>query len=474
MTTLVPNVTWGDLGFIAPSAPAVLAGVQADINAAFGRTLSYNLNTPQGQLATSEAAVIVDTNSIFVYYTNQVDPAYATGRMQDAIARIYFLERLPAQPTVLQLELSGNNGVVVPEGSAVIDGSGNIYTSDAEGTFPSSGLMTIQFSAKVYGPIAVPEEVSIYQAVSGWDSATVESGVVGQDTESRAQFETRRRQSVASNSVSMLNSVLGAVLSVDGVLDAYVTENDESNVQTIGGVVLAANSLWVAAVGGNDEDIARAIWSKKSPGCAYNGNTSVQISDTNAGYNPPLPTYTILFERPAPIEIIFSIELTNSPQVPSDAVTLIREAVMAAFTGEDGDSRARIGSTIYSSRFVPAVLALGSWVQLQSLLLGCANNAVANFQASIAGTTLTVASVSSGALAVGQSVLDAADDILPGTKILSQIGGTPGGVGTYQLSTSQTLSLRQMKTALANRTSVLVQIDQSPQLASDNIVVTLA
>jgi hypothetical protein len=472
--TLVPSVTWGDLGFIAPSAPAVLAGVQADINAAFGRTLSYNLNTPQGQLATSEAAVIVDTNSIFVYYTNQVDPAYATGRMQDAIARIYFLERLPAQPTLLQLELSGELGVVVPEGATVIDTAGNLYQADAQGTFPSSGLMTIQFSAIVYGPTAVPDEVQIYQAVSGWDSATVTSGTVGQDTESRAQFETRRKQSVAANSVSQLNSVLGAVLSVDGVLDAYVTENDESSVQTVGGVVLAANSIWVAAVGGTDEDVARAIWSKKSPGCAYNGNTTVLVSDTNAGYNPPLPTYTILFERPDPLEVLFAVVLTDSPQVPSNAETLIRDAISAAFNGEDGGARARIGSTIYSSRFVPSVLALGSWVQLQSLLLGSPNNPGAVFQGSIAGTTLTVSSLASGALAVGQTVVDNADDIVAGTTILSQLSGTAGGIGTYQLSTTQTLALRQMKTAVPTRTSVSVQIDQTPQLNSANISVTLA
>ncbi|TIR78119.1 MAG: hypothetical protein E5X19_32455, partial [Mesorhizobium sp.] len=73
-----------------------------DINGAFGGVLNPALNTPQGQLASSETAVIDEVNSTFLYFTNQVDPAYATGRMQDAIARIYFIERNPAQPTVVQ------------------------------------------------------------------------------------------------------------------------------------------------------------------------------------------------------------------------------------------------------------------------------------------------------------------------------------------------------------------------------------
>lgn len=472
--TSVPSVTWGDVGFIAPSAPAVLAGVQADINAAFGRTLSYNLNTPQGQLATSEAAVIVDTNSIFVYYTNQVDPAYATGRMQDAIARIYFLERLPAQPTLLQLELSGEIGVVIPEGATVIDPSGNLYQADAAGTFPSSGVMTIQFSAINYGPTAVPEAVDIYQAIAGWDSASVTSGTVGQNTESRSQFETRRRQSVAGNSVSQLNSVLGAVLSVSGVLDAYVTENDESSIQTIGGVQLAANSLWVSVVGGTNADVARAIWTKKAPGCAYNGNTSVQVADTNAGYNPPLPVYTVIFNRPDPLSVIFKVILTNSAQVPANAVALIRAAILAAFNGEDGGARARIGSTIYTSRFVASVLALGSWVQLQSLLIGSPNTPKASFQGSIAGTTLTVSTLASGALAAGQTLIDANGDVIVATTIVSQISGPTGGIGTYVVSASQTVALVAMDTVLADATFVQVNIDQTPELQSENIAVILA
>ena len=459
---------------IAPNAPDVLAGVQADINAAFGRTLSYNLNTPQGQLATSEAAVIVDTNSIFVYYTNQVDPAYATGRMQDAIARIYFIERLPAEPTILQLELSGNIGVVVPEGAVVIDAAGNLYQADSTNTFPSSGLMTVAFSAIVPGPTAVPDEVSIYQSVPGWDSATVVTGTVGQNTETRSQFETRRRQSVAHNSVGQLDSILGAVLSVDGVIDAYVTENDEPTTQIIGGASLSANSLWVAVVGGTDQDVAEAIWSKKSPGCSYNGNTSVQVVDDSVGYSPPFPTYTVLFERPAALPVLFAVVLTDSPQVPANAETLIRDAILAAFNGEDGGSRARIGSTIYSSRFVAPVLALGTWVQLQSLLLGSPNAPGADFQGSIAGTTLTVASLASGALAVGQTVIDDDGDIIAATKILSQLSGPAGGIGTYQISASQTLSLREMRTAVASLTSVQVQIDQTPTLSAQNISVTLA
>ena len=468
----VPSVTWGERGFIAPSGPAVLAGVQGDIDAAFGRTLSYNLNTPQGQLATSEAALVVNFNSIFVYYTNQVDPAYATGRMQDAIARIYFLTRLPAEPTVLQIQCSGDLNTVIPEGASIVDGSGNIYLTTGATTIPSSGLVTVAFSAQIPGPTPVPDEVTIYQAVSGLDSVTVLSGVVGQATESRAQFEARRIQSVAKNARSVLDAVLGAVLEVSGVLDAYVTENDEPTIQVIGGYTLAANSLYVAAIGGSDEDVAAAILSKKSPGCVYNGNTEVTIESDNPAYSPPVPSYLVKFERPAALPILFDVQMTNNGQVPADAVTQVQDAIIAAFNGTDGGARARIGATVYASRYVTPVVLLGSWAQIQSMLVGSTNSSSASFQASIAGTVMTVGSVTAGALATGQTVI--ADRVADGTQIESQAGGSPGSVGTYNLSISQTVANRNMKSAVAASASQTVNIDQNPTISRENIAVTFA
>ena len=47
----------GSLGFVIPSTSAILAGVQEDYNAAFGGDLNSALDTPQGQLISSETAI---------------------------------------------------------------------------------------------------------------------------------------------------------------------------------------------------------------------------------------------------------------------------------------------------------------------------------------------------------------------------------------------------------------------------------
>jgi len=54
----VPEPTFGENGFVIPSENDVLSGALADINAAFGGGLNLALSTPQGQLASSFAAII--------------------------------------------------------------------------------------------------------------------------------------------------------------------------------------------------------------------------------------------------------------------------------------------------------------------------------------------------------------------------------------------------------------------------------
>jgi hypothetical protein len=343
------------------------------MNAAFGGNLDPGLSTPQGQLASSLTAIVGASNDQFVLYTNQVDPAFAAGRMQDGIARIYFITRNPALPTVVTATCTGLPGVAIPSGAMALATDGNLYTCTGGGTIGLGGTVSLQFACVVTGPIACPAgSLSvIYRAVPGWDTIiNPADGVLGVNVESRAAFETRRQQSVAKNSVGMLTSILGAVLGVAGVLDAYATENPTAAPVTIGGVSVGANSLYVAVTGGATQDIGNAIWSKKPPGCAYTGTTTVTVLDSNSGYSLPLPSYTVKFTIGTPTAIKFVVTIPNTTSAPSDALAQIQAAIIAAFAGADGGRRARIGSTIYASRFYGAVAALGAWAQVISMQVG--------------------------------------------------------------------------------------------------------
>ena len=89
------------------------------------------------------------------------------------------------------------------------------------------------------------------------------------------------------------------------------------------------------------------------------------------------------------------------------------------------------------------VLHLANFADIASYYTGIsasvtASIATSGLPAGMMGGLMTVTVVGSGTLYVGATIMGTA--IVPGTKILSQISGTTGGVGTYQVSVSQTFA----------------------------------
>lgn len=373
ITTSVPKVAFSDTGVSIPDESDILEGVLADMDAAFGGGMNKGLTTPQGQLAQSLAAIVGDKNDRIAELANNVNPDVAAGRWQDAIGRIYFIDRIAASGTVVSATLNGLVGTVIPAGSLAQDSSGYLYSSLAAATIGSTGTVTTDFQCQTTGPIACPvgSLTRIYKAITGWDSITnTTAGTVGVDVESRADFEYRRRKSVAANAINSLQSVYAAVLDVDGVVDAYVMDNPGGSAKVVGAsnYSLLAHSLYVAVAGGKAADIAAAIWGKKPAGCDYNGNTSATVEDTN--YDRPRPTYTVKWVTPTAVPIYFSIQIAQNANLPATIIALAKAAVVAAFNGADGGSRARIGATLYAGRFYAGVAATNANVQILSVLLG--------------------------------------------------------------------------------------------------------
>lgn len=376
--TNVPSPVFNDAGLSVPLESDIVAGLNADFREAFGSALNTSPATPQGQLIASLAAMIGASNNLFLSYVAQVDPAFASGRMQDAIARIYYLSRKGALPTTVTCVCTGATGTIIPPGALAQAVDGTIYQSLGQVTIPSSGSVPNTFAAIDDGPIACPAGTltKIYRVVPGWDTVNNPTdGSVGRVVESRSQFEARRSASVAINALGILPSIRAAILNVPDVLDAYVTENPTNASQTVGSVTIPANSLYLAVLGGTDADVARAIWKKKAPGCRYYpGNTTVTVQDTSSGYSAPYPSYSVVFQRPTPLPIYFTVSLTNGGAVPSDVQLQVRTAMAAAFNGEDGGARARMGATLYASRFYAAIASLGPWAQILSITVGAAAN----------------------------------------------------------------------------------------------------
>lgn len=370
----MPKIQFTPAGLVIPAETDILAGVQADMNAAFGGGLNPGLETPQGQLASSQAAVIGDKNNEVALIVNQVDPQYSADRFQDAIGRIYFLNRKPATPTAVTATLGGIAGTVIPAGTFAQDTDGNTYALSGDATIGIAGTVDADFQNVQTGPIpcAAGTLTSVYQAIPGWDTITnAADGTMGSNAESRADFEYRRKNSVALNGKGTPQAIYAEVFALADVLDVYVKDNPSGDTVLTGPTdyPILPHSVYVAVVGGTDDEVAAAIWRKKDAGCDYNGNTTVTVVD-DAGYSYPQPSYTVKFERPAALPIKFAVTLVDDASLPSNIVQLVQDAIIARFNGADGTTRERIGALILASRYYGAVVGVASNVSLISVLIG--------------------------------------------------------------------------------------------------------
>lgn len=369
--TSIPAPRLTEAGLVAPSEQEILAGVQADINAALGGNANAALNTPQGQLATSLTAILGDTYAALLNLFNGMDPASNSGRMQEAIGRIYFLERRPATSTTVTAQITTTGGGQTIQAGTIlgVDKKEYLYAPTSDVTLPPSpGQTTIALTCATPGPITCAVgALTLYQSGFGiTDLSNDEVGLTGNAAESRAEFEKRRKATVAKNSIGHNAALLGGLLSLSDVTDAYVTDNPNTYDTTLNGVTVTAGSLYIVVQGGSDNDIARTILAHKPPGCPMQGNVTVEVKDTNEAYQGLQPSYSVKFDRVETVPVFVKAKLAHSGgDVPQDAPDQARNAIMTYL--QKADTRPHLGSTLYASRLAAAVNALGMWSDVLEL-----------------------------------------------------------------------------------------------------------
>ena len=347
-------------GIVVEDAATVRETVQAMFRNAFLKngvsTLNVDSESPAGQLIDSLTALIVQKDADLLFLAQQFNPATAEGRWQKALAEIYFLEPKEAESTVVQCQCMGLMGTVIPTGAVVQNDDGYQMASLESATIPSEGTIDVSFALTETGAIAIAAGTvnKIITVIPGWDTVSNEEpGVVGRDAETRAELEARRYASVAANAHGSIESILGTLNQIDGVLDCVVLENTTSASQTIDGVEVDAHSIAVCIYGGEDTDIAEAIYTKKDAGCGTSGNTEVTYTAEDYGNTE----YVYQIYRPTVTSVKFTVTAVRLSGTTDTAAEDIQQAIYDDFYGNLDNDRVGMAQTIHASRFYPAVMS---------------------------------------------------------------------------------------------------------------------
>lgn len=355
----IPQLQITDNGILAPSTDEVIDGLWDMFKAAFGKDLNTAMNTPQGQLVTSLAAIITDERNQMINLLNQFDPRYAQGIWQDGLGYIYFMTRKMATHSSVELVLTGLAGTSIAAGTSFNDDNGNTWQITHKTVIGSDGKAVAQAQCTTSGSVnAAPDTITtIPKAIAGLDRITNPyAAIAGVNEESRVDFEKRRYASVAINSKNTNASTYGAVADLPDVKDVYVIDNPTDETINVGvtNYPVIRNSILVSVVGGNDEAIAHTILNKAGSGCSFNGNTECIIADTeNFPVRPP--TYTVKFLRPAIVPVFFQVTVDDRDSLSHQDSEAIKVAITKGFA--TGATKAAIGQPVIASKFICPVAA---------------------------------------------------------------------------------------------------------------------
>lgn len=277
-----------------------------------------------------------------VFNASNIDNA--TGFILDGTAGYNGITRLKAEKSTVILKFVGTAGLEIPAGTEFSNTKEDkIFILKDGVTLDSSGEAEAEAEAETEGDtqVTIGEINNDLSNLSGLTSVTNEAvAEVGRFLETDAELKTRQRISTETPSINLTESIRAGVLGVLGVKKAVVDNNIENTTNSRG---TAANSIAIIVQGGEDEDVANAIF-LRSDTIRYDGTTTVTISG-NLGKN-----YDIKFSRPTIVDIFINLDISiiDSSIYPANAEELIKSNLI------DYIENSNIGdNVIYSRLFTP-------------------------------------------------------------------------------------------------------------------------
>ena len=313
-------------GIVSVDTSTLKEETQEEYKNALGQELSLEDATPQGRLIDIDTTIkknILDNNANLI---NSFNINLNYGSLLDAIAKTFNFERKPATQSRVKLILTGIPNTIIPANSKVSTENGIIFYSDEELTIGENGKIEGYFLSKEYGAIATPLNTikNIIDGVYGWETVNnLEEVIIGNEIESDASFKRKIKNGALFNGKSLLQDYKSAIYKVDEVKSCYVRDNYEDFSVVYDGITIDAHSIYCCVFGGNDEEVAKAIFNIKSSGCSYSGNTLVTIKDEVFK-----GTYEIRFQRPTIVPVYVEVKVKNINSNSNDLESEIKQTII--------------------------------------------------------------------------------------------------------------------------------------------------
>lgn len=322
-------------GFKRKTLVEYLEEMQEQARELFGADVNLSDRSPLGQwimliaYGRAQESMLAEA----VWMSGHIDDA--EGVSLDHNAKKIGISRMRAEKSSGQATLEVEAGASVASGMILATESGVEFVTTASASDENNdGFITVPIEALFAGKAGNVQPGSIVEIntpVAGI-TAVVNSEITqnGADVESDAEFRERYYRSLANAGGASMPSIEAALLELPGVIDASVTENDLS-VEANG---LPPNSIAPFIYGGDDADIANAIFNRKTGGIQSFGTSLVTITDSKN------KQHIIGFSRPITVDVWVRLTIQKNPeyqQYPIDGDALVASRIIEYVGGVDAD-----------------------------------------------------------------------------------------------------------------------------------------
>ena len=338
-----------------------------------GKQINTDKNSVQGHLVTSLTAMVMNKCNDLLYILSNYDLNKAEGQWLDCIGKQWGLDRLPATATEATCTLGGVPGTVIPgldtnpdTPAEAGDADGRVYYCTETVTIGAGGTVSAVFACSETGPVELAADGlnTVLSNITGWDTITNAAAVTGRAVESDADLRKRIKSLVAQNGSGTLSALISYIRTLAGVEDCQGRENYTNSSASISGYTIPPHRYAISVLGGENEEIAKAIYEKKSAGL-QSGNTTITYADSVTGQ-----TYSFSIIRPAKLDYSISVTVENQASLPGNISATIKQALYDDFYGNSATAeRVAIGSTIYASRFYSCLNSVYPGMQISEIKL---------------------------------------------------------------------------------------------------------
>lgn len=302
------------------------SGIDLSINSVGG---TYKLTYSIDGFLSQSPAIIVETGS------NDTTVRQVADRLVDAVN---------SQSSYLSATRNNDNTVKV----IILDQS---LTGDftIEGTCSiSRSYMPVYVTSSTYDAqeSTVNQVTSIKTPTLGWRGVTNPYYIfpsVGVESDENYRYRGKLLQ---QNNSGKYTSILMALKSVRGVVYENVQQNTSSNVTNSG---IINNGVAITVMGGNEDDIALAIFQSVSEGIMTSGDIVKEVKDIN-GFG-----HEVRFSRPSITPLQISMSLVTYPDFPTNGNARIKAALVEWF------NNLNVGEDIHYSRLYEPINSISGF-----------------------------------------------------------------------------------------------------------------